>query len=46
MTSPAVIVTAQRILARSPSVVQIVPLTRTIRVYVTEVTVAATTTTA
>jgi mRNA-degrading endonuclease toxin of MazEF toxin-antitoxin module len=34
-------VTAQRILARVPSVVQVVPLTRTIRGYTTEVTVAA-----
>jgi mRNA interferase MazF len=41
LTRPAVTVTAQRILARSPSVVQIVPLTRTIRGYATEVTVTA-----
>jgi mRNA interferase MazF len=41
LTRPAVTVTAQRILARSPSVVQIVPLTRTIRGYATEVTITA-----
>jgi mRNA interferase MazF len=41
LTRPAVAVTAQRILARSPSVVQIVPLTRTIRGYATEVTITA-----
>ena len=33
--------TAQRILARSPSVIQIVPLTRTIRGHATEITIIA-----
>jgi mRNA interferase MazF len=41
MTRPAVTVTAQRILSHSPNVVQIVPLTRTIRGHATEVTVPA-----
>ena len=41
LTRPAVTVTAQRILARSPSVIQVVPLTRTIRGYTTEVTITA-----
>lgn len=38
---PAVVVTAQRILLHGPRVIQVVPLTRTIRGYATEVTVAA-----
>ncbi len=38
---PAVVVTAQRILAHGPSVVQVVPLTRTLRGYVSEVKVSA-----
>lgn len=41
LTRPAITVTAQRILAHSPSVVLIVPLTRTIRGHATEVTIAA-----
>lgn len=38
---PAVIVTADRILLHRPSVVQVVPLTSTVRGYATEVTVPA-----
>lgn len=38
---PAVVVTAQRILTRQPTVVQVVPLTRTLRAYETEVVIAA-----
>lgn len=38
---PAVVVTAQRVLAGQPTVIQVVPLTRTIRRYASEVTVAA-----
>jgi len=38
---PAVVVTAQRILTRLPTVVQVVPLTRTLRGYETEVVIAA-----
>ena len=41
LTRPAVTVTAQRILARSPSVIQIVPLSRTIRGHATEITIIA-----
>jgi mRNA interferase MazF len=38
---PAVVVTAQRILIRQPTVVQVVPLSRTLRGYETEVVIAA-----
>ena len=38
---PAVIVTADRILLHRPSVVQVVPVTSTVRGYATEVTVPA-----
>lgn len=38
---PAIVVTAQRILAREPRVIQVVPLTRSLRGYATEVTVVA-----
>jgi mRNA interferase MazF len=38
---PAVVVTAQRVLERSPSVMHVVPLTSTIRELETEVTIAA-----
>lgn len=37
----AVVVTAQRILTRQPTVVQVVPLTRTLRGYETEVVIVA-----
>lgn len=38
---PAVVVTAQRVLTASPTVIQVVPLTRTLRGYSTEVTITA-----
>ncbi|MGH8898818.1 MAG: type II toxin-antitoxin system PemK/MazF family toxin [Egibacteraceae bacterium] len=38
---PAVVVTAQRVLAVGPTVVQVVPLTRTLRGYSSEVTITA-----
>ena len=38
---PAVVVTAQRVLTRQPTVVQVVPLTRTLRGYETEAVIAA-----
>ncbi len=38
---PAVVVTAQRVLTQQPTVVQVVPLTRTLRGYETEVVIAA-----
>jgi mRNA interferase MazF len=38
---PAVVVTADRVLAQGPSVVQVVPLTSTVRGYATEVPVPA-----
>jgi mRNA interferase MazF len=38
---PAVVVTAQRVLAAEPTVIQVVPLTRTLHGYATEVTVTA-----
>ena len=38
---PAIVVTAQRVLARGPRVIQVVPLTRNLRGYATEVTVVA-----
>lgn len=41
LVGPAVVVTAQRILAVGPSVVQVVPVTRTIRGYGAEVTIVA-----
>jgi mRNA interferase MazF len=41
LTRPAVVVTAQRILVHEPSVVHIVPLTRTLRGYASEVPIAA-----
>lgn len=39
MTRPAVVVTAQRVLSHDPRVVQVVPLTTTIRRYESEVIV-------
>lgn len=41
LTRPAVIVTAQRVLAQRPRVVHVVPLTTTLRGYDSEVAVAA-----
>ncbi len=41
LARPAVVVTAQRVLERRPTVIQVIPLTRTLRGYVTEVTVPA-----
>jgi mRNA interferase MazF len=41
LSRPAVVVTAQRILTRQPTVVQVVPLTRTLRAYETEVVITA-----
>lgn len=38
---PAVVVTAQRVLAAGPTVIQVVPLTRTLRGYSAEVTITA-----
>lgn len=38
---PVVVVTAEQVLAARPSVVQVVPLTRTLRGYLSEVTVLA-----
>lgn len=38
---PAVVVTARRVLAQRPRVVQVVPLTRRVRGYASEVTVIA-----
>ncbi|MGH8930467.1 MAG: type II toxin-antitoxin system PemK/MazF family toxin [Egibacteraceae bacterium] len=38
---PAVVVTAQRVLAAGPTVIQIVPLTRALRGYSSEVTITA-----
>jgi mRNA interferase MazF len=38
---PAVVVTAQRVLTASPTVIQVVPLTRTLRGYSSEVTITA-----
>jgi mRNA interferase MazF len=38
---PAVVVTAQSVLAGQPTVVQVVPLTRTLRGYESEVVIAA-----
>lgn len=38
---PAIVVTADRILEADPSVVQVVPLTRTLRGYESEVTIEA-----
>lgn len=38
---PAVIITAERVLLHQPSVVQVIPLTSTVRGYATEVTVPA-----
>ena len=38
---PAVVITAQRVLTASPTVVQVVPLTRTLRGYSSEVTITA-----
>lgn len=38
---PAVVVTADRVLVHRPSVVQLIPLTSTVRGYATEVTVPA-----
>jgi mRNA interferase MazF len=41
MIRPAVVVTAQRVLEHSPTVVQVVPLTTTIRGWTSEVTISA-----
>ncbi len=41
MRRPAIVVTAQRVLAHRPLIIQVVPLTRTQRGYATEVTVTA-----
>jgi mRNA interferase MazF len=41
LVRPAIVVTAQRVLARDPRVIQVVPLTRRLRGYVSEVTVVA-----
>ncbi len=41
MLRPAVVVTAQRVLDAQPRVVQVVPLTRTMRGYASEVVVTA-----
>lgn len=41
MIRPVVVITAQRVLEHSPSVVQVVPLTTTIRGWTSEVTVTA-----
>lgn len=38
---PAVVVTAERVLRADPTVIQVVPLTRTLRGYTTEVVIAA-----
>jgi mRNA interferase MazF len=38
---PAIVTTAQRVLARGPRVIQVVPLTRSLRGYASEVTVVA-----
>jgi mRNA interferase MazF len=38
---PAIVITAQRVLARGPRVIQVIPLTRTLRGFATEVTVVA-----
>lgn len=39
LARPAIVVTADRILEANPSVVQVVPLTRTLRGYESEVTI-------
>jgi mRNA interferase MazF len=41
LTRPAIVITAQRVLAQGPRVIQVVPLTRSLRGYATEVTVVA-----
>lgn len=41
LVRPVIVVTAQRILAHGPSVVQVVPLTRKLRGYASEVTITA-----
>ena len=41
MVRPAVVVTAQRVLTAGPTVIQVVPLTRTLRGYSAEVTITA-----
>jgi len=41
LVRPAVVVTAQRVLVQRPTVVQVVPLTKTIRSYDSEITVVA-----
>ena len=38
---PAIVLTAQRVLAQGPRVIQVVPLTRNLRGYASEVTVVA-----
>lgn len=40
LSRPAVVVTAQRVLAHGPTLLQVVPLTRTVRGYPSEVRVA------
>jgi mRNA interferase MazF len=44
LVRPAVVITAQRVLTVSPTVIQVVPLTRTLRGYSSEVTITADTT--
>jgi mRNA interferase MazF len=39
LTRPAIVITAQRVLARDPRVIQVIPLTRNLRGYNSEVTV-------
>ncbi len=39
LTRPAIVVTADRILEANPNVIQVVPLTRTLRGYESEVTI-------
>ena len=41
LVRPAIVITAQRVLAADPTVIQVVPLTRTLRGYASEVTVSA-----
>lgn len=41
MVRPAIVVTAQRVLAEEPVVIQVVPLTRTLRAYASEVSIQA-----
>lgn len=41
MVRPAIVVTGQRVLAQEPVVIQVVPLTRTLRGYASEVSIEA-----